>query len=301
MQREPLVSIITPIYNGALFIQETIESVLSQTYTNWEWFIVDDGSDDASREIVLAKSDERIHLISIPHSGLPAVARNVGLRKAQGEYIAFLDADDLWETEKLALQVKVMESDNTVLFTSSRFSFFQSTTSQGKTAFKNSRLSFRGLISHYVIANSAVIMRSSVLDMVGYLDEDPRLRAVEDFDYWLRILDSQDNSCLILKDMLMRYRLHEANISSLPDKTALSWLDKVLIIFDKFKSKRPSDIELAKKVAEFTYKRTKLKQDLEDNKIDLFQILLSCDYDLHTKASIIKESFISKDKGQKSK
>lgn len=301
MTKESLVSIVTPVYNGARFIEETIDSVVAQTYTNWEWFIIDDGSVDDTAELVLKRRDERLHFITIPHSGLPAVARNVGLGKAHGEYIAFLDADDLWEREKLATQVKAMELDKTLLFTSSRFSFYPSTSPQGRATFRNRRLSFRGLISHYIVANSSVIMRKSVRDTVGYLDEDPYLRAVEDFDYWLRILDYQDNSCLIQKEVLMKYRLHEANISTLPDKTTLNWLDKVFIIFEKYQSKRPRDVKLAKKIAEAVFKRSHLKQDLYEKRINCFQALLSFEYDLRTKASIISDSFISKVRKENSK
>ncbi|MBQ3914697.1 MAG: glycosyltransferase family 2 protein, partial [Paludibacteraceae bacterium] len=93
-----LVSIITPLYNGERFIAQTIESVLTQTYTEWEMLIINDGSTDKSEEIALsyAEKDNRIRVYSQPNGG-SASARNHGIRRAKGRYIALLDSDDLWE------------------------------------------------------------------------------------------------------------------------------------------------------------------------------------------------------------
>jgi len=299
MQEEPLITIITPVYNGAPYIQETIDSVFAQTYLNWEWHIIDDGSEDNTRELVLANQDQRIHLDAEPHSGLPSVVRNVGLRKAQGKYIAFLDADDLWEIDKLTIQVNTMEKDRSLLFTSSHFSCFPSSTTLKRFHFRNRRLSFRDLLTHYLIANSTVLMRSSVLDMIGYLDEDPRLKAVEDFDYWLRILDWQDNSCMVLKKVLMRYRLHEANISALKNETNSDWLDRVSVIFAKYRDKRPIDFKLAERIARETYKISRLRDELNDRKVSYFRLILSGDYNLRTKAALITEMICREGKKHK--
>ncbi|MBS6375844.1 MAG: glycosyltransferase family 2 protein [Clostridium sp.] len=112
---EGLVSIITPCYNGEKYISETIKSVLKQSYTNWEMLIIDDGSKDHSAEIVnsFAIKDQRIKLIQQENKG-SAAARNNGIRCAEGQYIALLDADDLWLPEFLEKQISYMKKKNAI-------------------------------------------------------------------------------------------------------------------------------------------------------------------------------------------
>ena len=110
---EGLVSIITPCYNGAKYIRETIDSVIAQTYPKWEMIIVDDGSKDNSAEIVRGYTDERIHLIQQKNVG-SAAARNNGIRQCNGQYIALLDADDLWKPDFLKKQIAFMKKRKAV-------------------------------------------------------------------------------------------------------------------------------------------------------------------------------------------
>ena len=107
---EGLVSVITPCYNGEKYLAETVNSVLGQTYAQWEMYIVDDGSTDGSARIAedFAARDSRIHLIRQANAG-SAAARNAGIRKAEGRYIALLDADDLWEMDFLERQLAFMD------------------------------------------------------------------------------------------------------------------------------------------------------------------------------------------------
>lgn len=106
-----LISIITPSYKSEKFIAQTLESVLSQSYQNWEMIIVDDVSPDNSNEIIedYCKRDNRIKLIKLEKNSGPAVARNRAIEEAKGRYIAFLDADDLWKPEKLEKQINFMK------------------------------------------------------------------------------------------------------------------------------------------------------------------------------------------------
>lgn len=107
-----LVSIITPSYNTARFIPETINSVLAQTYTNWEMIIVDDCSKDDTDAVVSRFSDPRIRYLKNEKNSGAAVSRNRALREAKGKWIAFLDSDDLWEPTKLEKQIRFMEEKN---------------------------------------------------------------------------------------------------------------------------------------------------------------------------------------------
>lgn len=114
---EPLVSIVTPCYNSEKYIRQTIESVLNQTYKNFEMIIVDDVSTDKSVEIIkeYQEKDSRIKLIEAKEKIGASGARNLALREMKGKFVAFLDSDDLWAKEKLEKQVKFMQENN-VLF-----------------------------------------------------------------------------------------------------------------------------------------------------------------------------------------
>lgn len=109
-----LISIITPLYNGEAYIEATIQSVLAQTYTNWEMLIVDDISTDHSSAIVqkYAQQDKRIRFFILETKGGASMARNKAIREAKGSYLAFLDADDLWKPEKLEKQLQYMKEKN---------------------------------------------------------------------------------------------------------------------------------------------------------------------------------------------
>lgn len=123
-----LVSIITPAYNAAAYIAETIESVLAQTYTNWEMLIVNDCSKDNTPEIVesYAAKDKRIKLLNLKQNSGAAVARNAAIQNAKGRYIAFLDSDDLWKKEKLQKQLNFMQQ-NGYAFTFTGYEHFKET------------------------------------------------------------------------------------------------------------------------------------------------------------------------------
>lgn len=117
-----LVSIVMPCYNGEQFIEETIDSVLQQSYSKWELLVIDDGSKDNSCALVqkYVEKDERIHLIRQENSG-SAVARNNGIRQSRGQYLALLDSDDIWLPEFLDSQVKFIQQKKAVCVCSSYF------------------------------------------------------------------------------------------------------------------------------------------------------------------------------------
>ena len=116
-----LVTVITPMYNSGKYIEETMNSVISQTYENWELFVIDDGSSDNCVELVsdFKKNDDRIKLIINEENQGAAISRNIGIREANGRYIAFLDSDDLWVPTKLEEQINFMSKNQLALSYSS--------------------------------------------------------------------------------------------------------------------------------------------------------------------------------------
>ena len=187
--KPPVVSVIMPAYNVAGFIAAAIESVLKQTYTHWELLVIDDGSTDATPEVIGRCRDGRIRRFRTSNRGL-AAARNYGLTRARGELIAFLDSDDLWFPDKLDVQVGVLERERNVgLVYSNVWRISESGRRLGMRRFALSRLPQGScldslLVRNGVIAPSTVMLRRSVIEKAGTFE--PTLRAVEDWDLWWR-------------------------------------------------------------------------------------------------------------------
>ena len=121
-----LVSIITPAYNSANFIAETIQSVQNQTYQNWEMLIVDDGSSDGTEEIVLSfmEKDQRVQFYKLEHNSGPAVARNTAIEKANGDYMTFIDADDIWFPKFIENSIKTIQETETDIINRVKYDIF---------------------------------------------------------------------------------------------------------------------------------------------------------------------------------
>jgi glycosyltransferase involved in cell wall biosynthesis len=189
----PKVSVVIPTYNRADLLRVAIQSALGQTFPDLEILVVDDGSTDSTPQVVRQVRDPRLIYIRQPHSGLPAVARNTGLRQARGEYIAFLDSDDLWLPEKLALQVEYMDEHPEVgLVYANAFTFTGDPpqSDPGPLLRPGGGLTghvFEQLYGHPQIPNLTVLIRAALVETVGLFDEDERLKANEDYEYWLRI------------------------------------------------------------------------------------------------------------------
>jgi glycosyltransferase involved in cell wall biosynthesis len=117
MNSRPLISILTPVYNRRAYIPETIRSVLTQSYENWEWILLDDGSTDGTGEIIQAFKDSRIHYFYQEHAGVDHLARtfNSALARSHGTFIAMLDSDDYWPPDKLEVQVRYFDDPDVVL------------------------------------------------------------------------------------------------------------------------------------------------------------------------------------------
>jgi glycosyltransferase involved in cell wall biosynthesis len=209
--------VIVPTYNRASLLPQTLASVLSQSYGDFELLVIDDGSTDDTPHVIAATSDARVVFLRQEHSGLPAVGRNTGIRRAAGLYIAFLDSDDLWLPDKLALQVAWMDDHPDVgLSYTNCYRFVDDPASHERKPLLQpqemlSGRAFDRLYGQPKIPNLTVVIRSAVATDVGYFDEDPRLKANEDYEYWLRIADRYPIDHLAAP--LALYRTHGGGIS----------------------------------------------------------------------------------------
>jgi glycosyltransferase involved in cell wall biosynthesis len=205
-----LVSIITPSYSSKRFIKETIGSVLSQTYKNWEMIIVDDLSPDNSNEIIeeFIKKDSRIKLIKLEKNSGPAVARNRAIKEAKGRYIAFLDADDLWIPEKLEKQISFM-SEYDLAFTYSSYNL---------TDEHNNDLG--SFATKEVITYNSMLKTCSVGCLTAIYDTEklgkvfmPYILKRQDYGTWLKILRDIKSTKGMLEP-LATYRILKNSVSS---------------------------------------------------------------------------------------
>lgn len=162
-EAKPLVSVIMPSYNAEKYIKEAIESVIAQTYTNWELFVIDDGSTDRTAEIArsYAEKDSRIILHRNSHNMGTAKTRNTGIKLANGEWIATLDSDDMWHPEKLEIQLKkAAKTGSLFLYTS--YSLFCEGFRQEYTV--PEKIDYSSLLTENVIGCSTVMMNRSILE-----------------------------------------------------------------------------------------------------------------------------------------
>jgi glycosyltransferase involved in cell wall biosynthesis len=230
-----LVSVIVPVYNVEAYLADTIRSVLAQTYTNFEMIIVDDGSTDGSLDIARGFSDPRIKIVRQTNRGL-AGARNTGIRNAQGEYLAFLDADDLWLTQKLALHVRHLQQNPQVGVSFCRSSFIDDTGNPlGINQMpKLTEITLEHLLCRNPIGNgSAPVIRREVFAAIEfsqnrygseetfYFDED--FRSSEDIECWVRIMAKTDWQIEGIPETLTLYRVNNQGLSANVDKQFDSW------------------------------------------------------------------------------
>lgn len=210
----PLVSVVIPTYNRARYIGETVESVLAQTYDNIEIIVVDDGSTDDTRR-VLKPYQEHIIYIYQENQG-PSVARNTGIMKSTGPYIAFLDSDDLWMPEKLEIQVAYLNEHPEVGLVHCDF-LLQVENPNGpvlkKWPYANNWPSGYVLPFMFVqsmIGTSSVVTRRECFDVAGLFD--PRFFGPEDYHLWLRI--ARHYPITYLDKPLSIYRHHGENLTT---------------------------------------------------------------------------------------
>lgn len=232
----PTVSVVIPLYNTEKYIEETIASVLAQSYRDFELIVVDDGSTDESVELCRQFRDPRLRLISQENRGL-AGARNAGIHHARGRYVALLDADDLWHPDKLALHVAHLERRPKVGVSYSQSAFMDD---EGRSMGLLQSPKLTGVKAAHILCRnpvgngSAPMIRKAVFDAIAfagerrkqtkdcYFDED--LRQSEDIECWLRIATQTAWEFEGLGEALTWYRVNTLGLSANLEKQYQSWL-----------------------------------------------------------------------------
>jgi glycosyltransferase involved in cell wall biosynthesis len=207
----PLVSIVLPVYNGEKYLAESLDSVLAQTYQNWELVIINDGSTDGTENLILGYGDKRIkYLLNEGNKGI-IYSLNRGLLESNGDFIARLDADDIALPFRIQRQVEFL-SENTDFALCG--TYFQTIDSNGKvlknvTFPSNNRDAQSYLLLHNCFCHSAIMMRSGIAKELKY---DEKFLICEDYDLWYRI--SRTGKILNLPEFATLYRVHDNNMST---------------------------------------------------------------------------------------
>ena len=220
---DKLVSVIVPVYNAEDFMIETLESILSQTYKDIEIICIDDMSKDSSRKIIKEYADkyENVIPLLLTENGGVANARNRGIEKARGRYIAFLDSDDVWEKDKIEKQIKFMQ-DNKYSFTFTGYRFMDSESRLLNTVVKAKKeLSYNDLLKHNAISCLTVVIDRYDIDEIHM----PKIHH-EDYACWLSIL-KKGKKAYGLNETLARYRTRQNSLSGNKVKAA-SWTWNIL-------------------------------------------------------------------------
>jgi teichuronic acid biosynthesis glycosyltransferase TuaG len=228
------IAVIMPAYNAATYIDESIISVINQTYENWELLIVDDGSTDDTKKIVSKYLyDKRIKYIYQKNVG-QASARNNGINKTDADYIAFLDSDDTWEREKLAKQLQYFEYNNIDLVYGASYiinSNGDRQISQMKPevgVYSGQFLVNKLILGTFFIPILTVMVKKNVLLNAGLFNESKSIKNAEDFDLWLRIA-SKGYNMMCISEILSNYRIHENQSTSIDTASTFQVIESLLL------------------------------------------------------------------------
>lgn len=223
----PKISVIIPAYNSEKTIANTIKSVLNQTFIDLELIVINDGSQDSTLEVVTQIKDSRIKVFSYSNAG-GNVSRNRGLHRAVGEFVSFLDADDLWTPDKLQSQLKVLQENVTAKVA---YSWTDYINANGEFIVSGKRINVNGDVYNSLLLNNflengsnPLICRKSLVSLGGF---DESLSAAQDWDMWLRLASKFNFICVPSVQIL--YRISANSVSSnlaRQEKSCLQVLDR---------------------------------------------------------------------------
>lgn len=250
------VSIIMNTYNGGKFIKEAIESIINQTYSNWELVIWDNLSNDNTNEIVESFKDNRIkYFISENHTNL-GKARNIAIKKCKGKFISFLDSDDLWLPKKLEKQIPYFENPEIGIVASDSVFFSDNKDIRNlyKDGYPKDGYIFEDLLRNYYLGVETVIIRSSALNKISH-DFDVNLHCISDFDLFIRIAEVYKTK--ILPYPTAKWRIHKNNETF---KFPKSFIEETKIWIKKIEKTAPLITKKYKKSWQVFKKNAKINE-----------------------------------------
>jgi glycosyltransferase involved in cell wall biosynthesis len=225
----PAVSVILPVFDRLKYLKMAIESVLAQDFKDWELIIADDGSGPETQEYLTSLAGRpQLKILRLKHCGVPAAVRNAGLRAATGEFVGFLDSDDIWLPQKLQAQMHALRLNNACLWSYTHFALIDA--SGRHMVERRTNLQARSqdkvldslLREESTVVTPSVVVRRDLLEELGGYDET--LRACEDYDLWLRLASRSEASCIDQPLVLVRrHREH-----SFDDITCLRSMQQIL-------------------------------------------------------------------------
>ncbi len=210
--KQPTVSVVIPTYNHASFLKKALQSVIEQSFQDWEAVVVNNFSEDDTAEVVASFGDPRIRLVDFRNNGIIAASRNHGIGLSRGEYVAFLDSDDIWYPDKLLRCIEKLGEGNDVVCHGENWT-------QEGVPFKKvfygplAATGYEALLKDgNCLSTSAIVARKSVLESAGNFSEDPEIVTVEDYDLWLRLAERKSRFAFV-EEILGEYTLHPGNQS----------------------------------------------------------------------------------------
>jgi glycosyltransferase involved in cell wall biosynthesis len=207
------VSVMVLTYNRSELLIETINSILNQTFKDFELLVIDNYSSDNTEKVVRSINDDRIKYFKNKNFGLLAVNRNFAIENSKGEFIAICDDDDLWLPDKLERQLKEFEKDDQIGLVCTNGFFFGNVSRNkmmGKP--KDEYISFEKMIPKSEIINSSILVKKNVLEDIGKFDENPRIFTGEDYELWLRLV--QKYKIKYIGVPLVKYRIHSGALQN---------------------------------------------------------------------------------------
>jgi len=223
--RKPVISVLMPVFNAAPFLREAIESILHQTFSGFEFIIINDGSTDSSKEIILSFQDPRIRYIE-NETNLKLIATlNKGINLCSGKYIARMDADDISLPDRLKLQVEFMESNPEIALCGTGFQIMGRSDQISGFAANNDEIRIRMLHQVQLLHPSVLLRRESLLQK--NIMFDPDYIHAEDYDFFVRI--AENYKVANIPGVLVKYRVHDANISNIHGEIQNENTKKVII------------------------------------------------------------------------
>lgn len=233
---KPLVSVIIPTYNNSDFIVDTINSVLVQDYNNIEIIIINDGSTDDTHKVLLPYMSDIVY-VEQKNKG-PSVARNNGIKRAKGDFIAFIDSDDMWMSDKLNRQVEVFHLNPNAAIVYSKVAEYKDDYPNNirvRPINIESGKIFEKILLSSIIPLSSVMIKKVIFDDIGLFDED--LMTAEDTNLWLRV--SMVYTIVGIDEVLVKKRKHSRNISDMHDSIPVGTLDNLNKIVNIYPELRP--------------------------------------------------------------